>query len=179
MRTNTFVHKYIKGLISKDDTVVDMTAGNGNDTLLLSDLAGKVYAFDINEGAIASTKKRLEGHDNVQYICDNHINVDSYIDGGIRLFVFNLGYLPHSETPDTTKAKETLTAFRKAYDLLADNGYIIMTFYRGHKGGLDEYYLLTGWFADNGIDVIERYEARSSLIEPVTYVIKKTDKRQI
>jgi len=33
MNNNTFVHKYLKPLIKKEDTVVDMTAGNGNDTL--------------------------------------------------------------------------------------------------------------------------------------------------
>ena len=48
-----------------------------------------------------------------------------------------------------------------------------MTFYRRHKGGLDEYYLLTGYFKDNDVNVIERYEAGSSLLEPVTYIIKK------
>ena len=179
MRTNTFVHKYIKGLIDKDDTVVDMTAGNGNDTLLLASLAKKVYAFDISEEAITNTRKRLAAYDNVVFICDNHINIDRYLDGRIRLFVFNLGYLPHSETPDTTRAEETLIAFNKAYELLEDNGYIIITFYRGHKGGPDEYYLLTGHFLKEDINVIERYEAHSSLIEPVTYFIKKTAKEQI
>lgn len=48
MRTNTFVHKYLKGLINKEDIVVDMTVGNGNDTLLLCQLAKEVIGFDIN-----------------------------------------------------------------------------------------------------------------------------------
>ena len=106
-------------------------------------------------------------------INDNHVNIDKYLGGNIRLFVFNLGYLPHSEHPPVTKAEETLTAFKKAYELLSDNGYIVITFYRGHKGGLDEYYLLTDYFKDNDINVIERYEAGSSLLEPVVYIIKK------
>ena len=173
MRTNTFVHKYLKGLINKEDTVVDMTAGNGNDTLLLSKIAGKVIAFDISEEAIASTRERLGTADNVTLINDNHINIDRYLDGNIRLFIFNLGYLPHSDDPPVTKAEETLIAFKNAYELLSDNGYIVMTFYRRHKGGLDEYYLLTGYFKDNDVNVIERYEAGSSLLEPVTYIIKK------
>ena len=175
MRTNTFVHKYLKGLLNKEDTAVDMTAGNGNDTLLLSKLAGQVYAFDVSEEAIASTRRRLGDAANVMLINDNHINIDSHLEGGIKLFVFNLGYLPYCDDPPVTKAEETLIAFRKAYDLLAEGGYIIITFYRGHKGGADEYYLLTGYFADNGINVIERYEARSSLSEPVVYVIKKSN----
>ncbi len=173
MRTNTFVHKYLKGLITKEDTVVDMTAGNGNDALLLSRLAGKVIAFDISEEAIANTRERLGDADNVTLINDNHINIDRYLDGNIRLFIFNLGYLPHSDDPPVTKAEETLIAFKKAYELLSDNGYIVITFYRGHKGGLDEYYLLTDHFRNNDINVIERYEAHSSLSEPIVYVIKK------
>ena len=115
MRTNTFVHKYLKGLINKEDTVVDMTAGNGNDTLLLSKIAGKVIAFDISEEAIASTRERLGTADNVTLINDNHINIDRYLDGNIRLFIFNLGYLPHSDDPPVTKAEETLIAFKNAY----------------------------------------------------------------
>ena len=174
MRTNTFVHKYVKGLITKDDTVVDMTAGNGNDTLLLAKLSRRVYAFDIDSRAIESTGERVKGHDNVTLILDDHANVDRYLEGGIKLFIFNLGYLPHSDDPSVTKADNTLVAFKKAYDLLLDNGYIIITFYRGHKGGMDEYYLLTDHFIDNKINVIERYEAHTSMAEPVTYIIKKT-----
>ena len=174
MRTNTFVHKYVKGLITKDDTVVDMTAGNGNDTLLLAKLSRRVYAFDIDPRAIESTGERVKDHDNVTLILDDHVNVDRYLEGGIKLFIFNLGYLPHSDDPSVTKADNTLVAFKKAYDLLLDDGYIIITFYRGHKGGMDEYYLLTDHFIDNKINVIERYEAHTSMTEPVTYIIKKT-----
>ena len=173
MRTNTFVHKYLKGLIKKDDTVVDMTAGNGNDTLFLAKLARKVYAFDINAEAIANTRERVKDCDNVILIHDDHVNIDRYLNDDIKAFIFNLGYLPHSDTPDITKAEETLIAFKKAYRLLIDNGYIVITFYRGHKGGMDEYYLLTDHFIDTAIPVIEKYEAGTSLTEPVVYVIKK------
>jgi predicted methyltransferase len=48
--------------IKQGDIVVDATAGNGNDTLALSNLVGaqgKVYAFDIQENAIEKTRKLL------------------------------------------------------------------------------------------------------------------------
>ena len=41
MNNNTFVHKYIKGLINKKDICVDMTMGNGNDTYYLATLSKK------------------------------------------------------------------------------------------------------------------------------------------
>lgn len=173
MKTNTFVHKYLKGLINKDDTVVDMTVGNGNDTLLLCKLSGKVIGFDISNEAINNTKERTKDYNNLTLINDNHINIDKYLSGDIKLFIFNLGYLPHSDKLSVTKADETLIAFKKAYELLAKNGYIIITFYLGHKGGLDEYYLLDKYFIDNKINVIDKYKAHTSLLEPVVYIIKK------
>lgn len=173
MKTNTFVHKYLKGLINKDDEVVDMTVGNGNDTYLLCKLAKRVIGFDINEEAINNTKERIKEFDNYELILDNHINVDKYIKNKMKLFIFNLGYLPHSQNPTTTKGAETLVAFKKAYDLLMNNGYIIITFYVGHKGGFDEYYLLNKYFNENNILVIEKYQAKSSILEPITFIIKK------
>lgn len=173
MRTNTFVSKYLKGLINKNDIVVDMTVGNGNDTLLLCQLAKNVIGFDINEEAIINTANRVRDYSNVRLIKDNHINIDLYLNEGIKLFIFNLGYLPHSDNPSTTKASETLIAFKKAYSLLIKGGYIIITFYLGHKGGYDEYYLLNKYFDDNNIIIIEKYKSHSSLKEPVVYIIKK------
>lgn len=176
MNNNTFVHKYLKGLIKKDDICVDMTMGNGNDTLFLSNLAKHVYAFDINNKAILNTKEKIKDKDNVTLILDNHVNFDCYIKDNINLFIFNLGYLPNSEDKTITKANETLIAFKKAYYLLKANSYIVITFYRGHVGGKDEYYLLTKYIRENNINVIEKYKANRNIDEPYTYIIKKSSK---
>lgn len=173
MNNNTFVHKYIKSLINKNDTCVDMTLGNGLDSVLLCELSKKVYGIDISIEAINNSKTRLKQYSNIEYINDNHINIDKYINGNIKLFIFNLGYLPHSEDPNITKADETLSAFKKAYDLLNDNGYIIITFYIGHKGGKDEYYLLDKYINEKDINVIETYK-QDKIDSPITYIIKKT-----
>lgn len=95
MNNNTFIHKYLKGLIKHDYISVDMTMGNGNDTYLLASLSKQVYAFDINDEAINNTKERCKQFNNIEYILDNHINVDKYV-GSANLFIFNLGYLPNS-----------------------------------------------------------------------------------
>ena len=174
MNNNTFVHKYIKSLISKDDVCIDMTLGNGNDSLLLCEYAKKVYGFDISKTAIENSKNRLSNFNNIEYINDNHINVDEYVKERIRLAIFNLGYLPYSDENSVTKAEETLIAFEKVYKLLQIDGYIIITFYLGHKGGKEEYYLLDDYINKNRLLILETYR-QDKLDSPITYIIKKTN----
>lgn len=173
MNNNTFVHKYIKTLINKDDIVVDMTTGNGNDTLFLCSLAKKVYGFDIQNEAINNTSIKVKDYKNVVLINDNHANVDKYIKEKIKLFIFNLGYLPNSESKLVTNKYDTLEAFKKAYDLLEKDGYLIITFYIGHKGGKDEYYYLDQYINSKKILVLEKYKENKNILEPITYIIKK------
>ena len=84
--------------------------------------------------------------------------------------------MPGSDDKTITKANETLIAFKKAYSILNNNGYIVITFYRGHVGGKDEYYLLTKYIQENNINVIEKYKANRNIDEPYTYIIKKSSK---
>ena len=172
MNNNTFVHKYIRTLISPNDLTVDMTAGNGNDTFFLSGLSGRVVAFDISEEAIRRTKERIKDRDNVLLICDTHVNADRYLDKGVRLFVFNLGYLPHSDEKNISKAKDTLLAFQKAYSLLDEGGYIAITFYLGHPGGKDEFYLLDSYIRKNRLQITETY-SQDKADAPITYIVRK------
>ena len=174
MNNNTFVHKYIKSLITSNDICVDMTLGNGNDALLLCSLAKKVYGFDISNEAINNSKKKLKDFDNIVYINDNHINVDEYVKEKAKLIIFNLGYLPHSLDANITKANETLIAFKKAYELIEDDGYLVITFYVGHIGGKDEYYLLTDYINKNRFQILETYR-QDKIDSPITYIIKKTN----
>ena len=172
MNNNTFIHKYIKSLITKDDVCVDMTAGNGNDTLFLVRHSRYVYAFDISKKAIENTYEKLKDYDNYKLINDSHDNIDRYDIKDIRLFIFNLGYLPYSDENVTTNKDTTLSAFKKAYDLLQDNGYIVITFYLGHIGGKDEYYLLDDYIKKKRIHILESYR-QDKTNSPVTYIIKK------
>lgn len=172
MNNNTFVHKYIKSLISKDDTCVDMTLGNGNDSELLCCLANKVYGFDISLEAINNSKTKLSKYNNITYINDNHTNVDKYVKEEVKLAIFNLGYLPHSKDTNITKAEETLIAFKKVYELIQNNGYIIITFYIGHLGGKQEFYLLQDYIYKNRLPLLETYR-QDKLESPITYIIKK------
>ena len=60
---------------------------------------------------------------------------------------------------------------KKAYELILD-GYIIITFYIGHIGGKDEYYLLDNYIKENNILVLEKYR-QDKIDSPITYIIKK------
>lgn len=172
MNNNTFIHKYIKTLINSNSICIDMTLGNGLDSELLCRLSKKVYGFDISIEAIENSKKRLSQYSNIEYILDNHINVDKYVKENVDLVIFNLGYLPHSENKNITKAEETLIAFKKAYSLLKQNAYLIITFYIGHIGGKTEYYLLDEYINKNDIPVLEKYR-QNKIDSPITYIIKK------
>ena len=173
MNNNTFVHKYIKSLVNKDDIVVDMTLGNGNDAFFLADKVKHLYGFDISKKAIENSKARLKEFNNITYINDNHCKVDEYIKEDVRLFIYNLGYLPHSDEISITNKDDTLVSFIKAYKLLENNGYIVMTFYLGHPGGKDEYYHLDKYFRENNILIIEKYQNKV-IDAPITYIIKKS-----
>ena len=60
----TGLHKhFILEHLREGEVAVDFTMGNGNDTLFLSNTVGsegRVYAFDIQESALVSTRNHLE-----------------------------------------------------------------------------------------------------------------------
>ena len=139
MNNPTFIHKYFRSLINSEDTTVDMTMGNGNDTFYLSKLSRKVYAFDIQEKAIRSTEARLTEKNllsRAELHLDSHSNAEKYIKGEIRAGMFNLGWLPGSgDRSVTTKRETTLPAVRFAVSRLADDGILLIAVYPGHAEG--------------------------------------------
>lgn len=145
-------HTYWQDYLQSGDSAIDATCGNGYDTLLLSQLAlrgenGHVYAFDIQEQALAITQKRLEAHltatqlRRVQLIKGCHSNfmgIPQENTNPIRLIVYNLGYLPGGDKTYTTVEKTTLLSMQKACELLAPEGLISITCYPGHPAGAAE-----------------------------------------
>lgn len=138
---------FSKRLISKTvlpgETVVDATAGNGNDTLFLAELvgdSGQVFAFDIQQAALEATATRLDKlNDRVTLILDSHANVDQYVKRQIGGAMFNLGYLPYSEDLSIiTKPDSTIEAIDKLLGMLKKGGIITISVYDGHEGGVEE-----------------------------------------
>ncbi len=136
--------KYLLGeTIVAGETVVDATAGNGNDTLFLAEHVGDeghVFAFDIQQAALDSTAKRLgELNERVSLILDSHDNVEQYVSGPIGGAVFNLGYLPYSDDLSVvTKPETTIKAIHTLLGLLKKGGIIAISVYDGHEGGKEE-----------------------------------------
>ena len=137
------LHKhFILEHLGEGDVAVDFTMGNGNDTLFLSRAvgeSGRVYAFDIQEDALVSTRAHLVesgAPENYTLICASHDRVDEFVKEPIKAGMFNLGYLPRSgKKAVTTMRKTTLPAVEKAIRLLAPDGVLIVAIYPGHEEG--------------------------------------------
>lgn len=117
---------------------IDATCGNGHDTLFLTSIFNDIYAFDIQKLAIKRTSKRLEGINNVKLINDDFNNINKYVEKA-DLIIFNLGFLPGSDRKVKTQDYSSDEAIIKAYNLLNENGLLIIASYRAHEGGMDEY----------------------------------------
>jgi len=137
-------HEIIKQVVEEGDHVIDATAGNGNDTLMLARLVGdkgKVYSFDIQDQAISNTIKKLQENglfNRVEVIKDGHQNMDKYVEGNVKAVMFNLGYLPRGDHSIATKAETTIIALKKAMDLLVPGGIITVVIYYGGDTGFEE-----------------------------------------
>lgn len=135
---------FLEKIIEKGHVVIDATMGNGYDTVYLGNLVGetgKVYAFDVQEEALTSTRKKVvrdNMEDRIELIHDGHENLDKYVKEEVSCVVFNLGYLPRAKHMVITKPYTTLEAIKKSLELLKPNGIISIAAYIGHEGGLDE-----------------------------------------
>ncbi len=126
--------------LNNKDIVVDMTIGNGNDTLFLCQNFSFVYGFDIQQIALDNTMKLLEENNlhNYKLIVDSHTNIDNYINREIGGAIFNLGYLPNGDKNITTLSHSTIIALEKTLKLIRRKGIIVIVIYDGHVQGKEE-----------------------------------------
>jgi len=141
----------LKKIIQPGDFVVDATAGNGYDTLFLAELvgpSGKVYSFDIQSKAISNTKTLLiknELYERVKLLQKGHEKIDTEVVKGIKVVMFNIGYLPGSDKSIKTQHENTLLALQKSLKLISVGGMISIVIYTGHAGGLEEARAIEGY----------------------------------
>lgn len=134
--------------VNPGDTVVDATMGNGHDTLFLAERVGdngRVFAFDIQEEAVASTRKLLEEHcmaDRVTLFCRSHADLAEIVPAGLSAVVFNLGWLPGGNHRITTCCASTEKAVLGALDHLKKGGIVSICAYPGHEEGRCELEML-------------------------------------
>ena len=136
------LHKmFILRHLGEGDVCADFTMGNGHDTEFLSKTVGEsghVYAFDIQQDAVDSTRKRLIESgcpENYTLICDSHHNLKNYIKEPIKAGMFNLGYLPGGDKSITTMRETTLPAIAAAIEMLGKDACLNVAVYPGHKEG--------------------------------------------
>lgn len=151
------------------DLVIDMTCGNGHDTLFLADISKHVVAIDIQPQAIIATQNRCIDKNNITYILEDHSKVDFSTYIPITGAIYNLGYLPSSDKSIITTPTSTLQSFINLYPLVSD--FIIITTYRGHAGGLEEHNLLLEYLSSNNISY--RTQSADNPISPCTFFIEK------
>ena len=171
------VNQIMENNLKPNDKVIDMTIGNGNDTLFLSKLVNKgfVYGFDIQKKAINNTDKLLKDNNinNYKLINDSHENVDKYIKDKVSLVLFNLGYLPSGDKSITTKSKSTIMAIDKSLKLLNSKGIILIVIYK-HKEGLKEEQDIKEYLKSNSIKYTE-YHNTDDIKAPYLIEIKRQD----
>ncbi|MBN2852322.1 MAG: methyltransferase domain-containing protein [Clostridia bacterium] len=133
-------HEFMKKTITKNSITVDMTAGNGHDTLFLAEHSKSVYAFDIQEKALNNTKDLLNKQKltNVTLIHDGHENIDRYIQEPVDGVMFNLGFLPGYDHKVATNHETTIEAIKKSMLLLSKNGLMSILVYHGQDSGFTE-----------------------------------------
>ncbi len=150
-----FANDLLEKAVKPGDIAVDATIGNGYDTVFLAGLVGengRVYGFDVQEEAIASSKKRLTQQglsERVTIFHGGHENLSTLIPaddhGKITGAIFNLGYLPGSDKTIVTRPETTIAATKQLLEMMAPEGIIILVIYHGHKGGVEERDSLLGY----------------------------------
>lgn len=149
-------HALLRAVIRPGDVVVDATCGTGGDTAMLADRVGPggvVWAIDVQPEAIARTRDRLTAAQSrsVRLHHGSHVDLAAVLpaahQGAVRAVVFNLGYLPGSDSTLITAAAETPRALEAAYAALMPGGRLVVVVYPGHAGGDDEARVVEQWFA--------------------------------
>lgn len=138
-------HEIIRSQALAGGFYIDATMGNGNDTLMLCELAGetgKVTAFDIQKKALENTERLLEQHgyrDRALLILDGHENMDQYVqEGTADVICFNFGYLPGGDHAISTTAETSITAIKKGLAILKPGGMMSLCIYSGGDTGFEE-----------------------------------------
>ena len=164
--------------LKENDLVVDMTIGNGNDTLFLCNIVknGHVFGFDIQDIAVNNTKKLLDKNNINNYTLYNegHENINKTLNdykGKISLILFNLGYLPNGNKDITTNHTTTLKALKNSLNMLNNKGLILIVLYP-HPEGINEEIVIKNYLKENNINYNE-YHNTNNINSPFLIEIKK------
>lgn len=139
-------HQRVADVVRSSEVVIDATAGNGHDTLILARLvgpSGTIYAFDLQAEAIEQTRQRLEGWQGQLHLLQaDHAELEVHLNSAhherIAAVMFNLGYLPGGDKQFVTRTDSTLAAMRASLEQLRPGGILTVVAYPGHAEGAIE-----------------------------------------
>ena len=174
--------RFVLAHLRPGDVAVDCTMGNGNDTAFLSKTVGetgRVYAFDIQEAALESTRAHLTSlgcPENYTLIHGSHHRILEFVKEAPKAVMFNLGYLPGSGKKQVTTMRETtMEAVKGAVELLANDGILLVAVYPGHEEGRLEGEMLGEYFAtlDRREICCSCFRIVNSPTSPYFYIVEK------
>lgn len=179
-----FSHELVKARVQPGDRVVDATAGNGHDTLLLAQLVGPkgtVLSYDIQEQALENTRKRLAEAGCLQQVRLIHrghetLETDLAPHQPIRAAMFNTGYLPGSDHSIVTEASSTRKALEICLCRLLPKGIVTLVAYCGHPGGATELAQLREYLQSldqRRFDVLEYRFINQSNKPPLLFAVER------
>lgn len=173
-------HAWLQPALQPGATALDATCGNGHDTLFLARAVapgGTVHAIDVQAVAIERARRRLEAARTGAHLYwhrGDHARLADHL-GAIVLdaAVFNLGWLPRSDSPRITGAASTLPALEAALARLRPGGRLSVLCYRGHAGGAAEADAVVDWVARAPAAVLAREPARPGPGAPQLHVLAR------
>ena len=168
--------------VGPGDAAVDATMGNGHDTLFLCQQVGeggRVYAFDIQQAAVAATEKRLRENGmagRAALFCLGHERMAEKVPEPVKAVVFNLGWLPGGDHGVTTRWETTRQAVESALNLLVPLGVVVICAYPGHAEGDRERQALTellSGLSNRRYNVLHQRFLNAGAGAPECFVIQK------
>lgn len=130
---------------------VDGTMGGGGDAMFLCERVGergRVYAFDVQEGAVARTQERLREaglQARATLIHAGHERIKEFVKEPVDAAMFNLGWLPGGDKAVTTRVETTIAALDGCLALLKPRGLLTVCAYPGHPEGEAELQAVLAW----------------------------------
>ena len=139
-------HRFLRSTLAPGGLYLDATCGNGGDTAFLCGITapeGKVVGFDVQEAAIASTRKHLEqlGVPAARYElhCQSHADLLQVVQPGTAdAVMFNFGWLPGADHAVFSTAQSSIPALQAALEAVRPGGVVSAILYSGQVIGTDE-----------------------------------------
>ena len=175
-------HEILLRAVHPGDHVIDATMGNGHDTLFLCETvgpSGHVYAFDIQQQALNSTRSLLQQKgmlDRAELHSCGHERMDEFVSEKVQAAVFNLGWLPGGDHSLTTCWETTVIAVQQSLNLLLPGGVLVLCAYPGHPEGERERSELTAFLSglsNREYNVLQHRFLNAGPGSPECFVVQK------